>query len=69
MKKPLLYSLGIIIAAGISYYLQVSVESFSLQVKFGFLSKILLIVGIVSLWLFGIPSMLGNKDKSTYKNG
>jgi len=54
MKKSLLYPLGMIVLAGISYYLQSSTESFSLQVKLGFLSKILLIVGIVSLWLFGV---------------
>jgi len=61
---PLLYSLGMIAVAGILYCLQLSVESFSLQVKLGFLSKILLVVGIISLWLFGISDST-KKEKST----
>lgn len=64
MEKSLLYSLGMITVAGILYCLQLSIESFSLQVKLGFLSKILLVVGIVSLWLFGIPDTIKKKKSS-----
>jgi len=66
-RKPtesLLYSLGMIAVAGILYCLQLSIESYSLQIKLGFLSKILLIVGIISLWLFGIPDTVKNKKSS-----
>jgi len=56
-----------IAVAGILYCLQLSVESFSLQVKLGFLSKILLVVGIISLWLFGISDST-KKEKRNRKN-
>lgn len=68
MKKSLLYSLGMIVIAGILYCVQLSIENFSLQVKIGFLSKISLIVGIVSLWIFGVPDMLKNRNKANTSN-
>lgn len=55
MKKSMLYSIGMIVLAAIMYCVHLSTDNFSLQIKLGFMSKILLIAGIVSLWLFGIP--------------
>lgn len=52
MKKSRLIPIGIFVAAAICYGLHLSIENFSFQVKFGFLSKILLIVGVVSIFLF-----------------
>ncbi|MFK7983477.1 MAG: hypothetical protein AB8G86_26085 [Saprospiraceae bacterium] len=63
MKKSMLYSLGMIVLAMIIYCVHLSVDSFSLQVKLGFMSKILLVVGIVSLWLFGIPDTVAKSEK------
>lgn len=51
MKKSWLISLGVVILAVIFYGLHLSIENISLQVKFGFLSKILMIAGVLSLWL------------------
>ncbi len=61
MKKSMLYSIGMIVLAAIMYCIHLSTDNFSLQVKLGFMSKILLIAGIVSLWLFGMSS--SNKKK------
>lgn len=51
MKKSWLISLGVVMLAVIFYALHLSVENFSLQVKFGFISKILMIAGVLSIWL------------------
>ncbi len=62
MKKTTLYSLGMIAVAVMLYCIHLSIDNFSLQVKIGFMSKILLIVGIIGLWLFGIPDTIKKKE-------
>jgi len=52
MKKSKLIPVGLLAFAALSYGLHMTVESFAVQIKFGFLSKILLIVGIISCWIF-----------------
>ena len=64
MKKSMLYSIGMIVFAVILYCVHLSVDNFSLQIKLGFMSKILLIIGVISLWLFGISDVMKHKNDS-----
>lgn len=60
----MLYSLGMIFIAVVFYCAHLSVDSFSLEVKLGFMSKMLLIAGVVSLWVFAIPDTLKKEEIS-----
>lgn len=64
MKKSIGYSLGMILLAAIMYCIHLSIDNFSLQVKLGFMSKILLIAGVISLWVFGIADITNKKGDS-----
>lgn len=64
MKKSKLIPIGILAIAVLSYCLHLSVESFSFQVKLGFLSKMLLIVGIISCWIFWTDFLETKNEKS-----
>ncbi len=57
------YSLVMIIIAVLMHFAHLYTENFSLQVKLGFTSKILLVSGIIGLWIFGISDMM-KKRKS-----
>lgn len=59
----MIYPIGMIVCAAIMYCVHLSVDNFSLQVKLGFMSKILLVVGLISLWLFGV-SDITEKEKN-----
>lgn len=65
MNKNAFKSLGILALAGVLYVLHLTVESTSLEIKFGFLSKILLIVGLLSFWLFGVLGTDSKRGKNT----
>lgn len=64
MKKSKLIPIGLLLMAVGLHCLHLSIENFSGQIKLGFVSKILLIVGVVSIFLFWFDHSKVGKGKS-----
>lgn len=54
IRKPAYWPVAIVVISVIMMLASSNIESFSLQTKVGFVGKIGLIVGLISLWLFTV---------------